>query len=92
MKRSTFIAMFISTNIAFVLLHIHKQSQMIKLSYEKQKIEFEKAELSKQKQELTHQLYTMHDRTQVKQFAANNLTMKPVKISQIKKISHDTNI
>lgn len=92
MQRSTFIAIFISTNVGFVLLHLHKQSQIIKLSYEKQKIEYEKAQLHKQQQELTHQLYTTHDRAQVKQFAANNLAMKPVKISQIKKINHDANI
>lgn len=91
MKRSTFIAIFIGTNLSFVLLHIHKQSQIIKLSYIKQKIEVEKLQLSKQKQELTHQLHTVHDRATVKQFAVNNLALKPVKISQVKKINNDTN-
>jgi len=88
MKRSAFVAVFVTTNLAFVLLHIHKQSQIIKFSYEKQKIEAEKAQWCKQKQELTHQLHTIHDRTSVKQFAQNTLIKKlePMKISQIKKI------
>lgn len=88
MKRSAFVALFVSTNLAFVLLHLHKQSQIIKCSYEKQKIETEKNQLTKQKQELTHQLHTMHDRTSVKYFAQNTLSKKlePMKISQIKKI------
>jgi|JI10StandDraft_1071094.scaffolds.fasta_scaffold129876_2 hypothetical protein len=88
MKRSAFVAVFVSTNIAFVLLHLHKQSQIIKYSYEKQKIETEKNQLTKQKQELTHMLHTMHDRASVKYFAQNVLSKKlePIKISQIKKI------
>lgn len=92
MKRSTFVVIFVSTNLAFVVLHIHKQSQIIKLSYVKQKIEMERADLDKRKRELTHDLQTVHDRGLVKQFAVNKLDLKPVKISQIKKISNDANI
>lgn len=92
MKRSSFIALLITTNIALVLLHIHKQSQIIQLSFIKQKLESEKIVMAKQKEALTHQLYTMHDRATVKQFASTVLALKPVKISQIKKIRDDTNI
>lgn len=87
MKRSTSVAIFASVNLAFILLHIHKQSQMIKLSYVKQKIELEKVALHKQKQELTHQLYTMHDRASVKQFATEKLKLGATKIGQVKKIT-----
>lgn len=87
MKRPTFLALFIGTNLAFIVMHIHKQSQIIKLSYVKQKIEMERADLDKTKRELTHDLQTIHDRALVKQFASNKLDLKPMKISQIKKIS-----
>lgn len=87
MKRSTFVAIFVSTNLAFVMLHIHKQSQITKHSYIKQKIDNEIATLEKRKRELTHHLQTVHDRTLVKQFAVNTLDLKPVKIAQIKRIS-----
>ncbi len=86
MKRSTFVAIFVSANLAFVMLHIHKQSQVTKLSYVKQKIDTEIAALEKRKRELTHDLQTVHDRALVKQFAVNKLDLKPVKIAQIKKI------
>jgi hypothetical protein len=94
MKRSSFISLFIVTNISFVLLHIHKQSHLIKLSYSKQKIELEKQTLAKLKQTLTNQLYSLHDRAQVKKFVQDhpNLQLKPIKIGQIKKIQHDSNI
>lgn len=94
MKRSSFIALFIGTHITFVLLHIHKQSQLIKLSYEKQKIEQIKTALNEIKRQLTHQLCTLHNFASVKEYVANHpaMKLKPVKISQIKKLSHDTNI
>ncbi len=94
MKRSSFITLFITINISLVLLHIHKQSQIIKFSYCKQKIELEKQALLKHKQELTSQLYSLHDRVQVKKFVQENpqLKLKPVKIGQIKKLNYDTNL
>ena len=92
MKRTYFTTLFIGTNILFVLAHLYKQSLTIKFSYDKQKIELEERDLIKQKQVLSHQLHTIHDRAQVKQFAAQQLSLKPVKISQIKKITHDSNI
>jgi cell division protein FtsL len=92
MKRSTFTALFICVNLAFVVAHIHKQSKFIRLSYSKQKGEMEKEKLAKELQTLTLQSQTLHDRAQVRQFASNTLQLKPVKISQIKKIEHDTNL
>lgn len=69
------------------MLHIHKQSQITKLSYIKQKIDNEIHTLEKRKCELTHDLQTVHDRTLVKQFAGTKLDLKPVKIAQIRKIN-----
>lgn len=92
MKRSTLITIFVCINLIFIILHIHKQSQITKLSYVKQKIDNEIVVLEKRKRELTHDLQTVHDRTLVKQFAGNNLDLKPVKIGQIKKIHDNASI
>lgn len=85
MKRS-FLITFVVTNVFLVVLHLHKQSKIIKLSYLKQKNEHEKSNMLKTKQELTHELYTLHDRNSVKKFASNQLNMKPIQISQVKKL------
>lgn len=90
MKKSTFLALFIATNISFVLLHLHKQSQFIHLSYTKQKIELETSTLAKQKQELTHQLYTLYDRARVLNYAKKELNMTQAKVGQFKKINPST--
>lgn len=92
MKRPLFIAIFVGSNIGGILLHIHRQSQTIKLSYILQKLEGERQTFFKQKQELIHTLHTLHDRNFVKNYAQNTLGLKSVKISQIKKINHDTNL
>lgn len=92
MKRSTFLALFICVNLAFVVVHIHKQSRFIRLSYVKQKSESEKEKLAKELQSLTLQVQTLHDRAQVRKFATDMLQLKPAKISQIKKINYDTNL
>ncbi|GMU19408.1 MAG: hypothetical protein AMXMBFR12_06000 [Candidatus Babeliales bacterium] len=92
MKQSTFVTLFACCNLGMLLLHIHKQSKMIELSFTKQKLETQRITLLKQKQELTHQLHALHNLRDVKQFALNELALKPVKISQIKKIPHDTTI
>lgn len=91
MKRSTFRAVFICSNLALVLLYLHNQSRIIKLRYTQQRFECDTIQLTKQKQELTHELHTMHDRIQVKAFAKDKLNLKSIKISQIKKLNNDTN-
>lgn len=73
-----------------VLLHIHKHSKIIELSFTKQKIETQRQALFKQKQELTHQIQALHNLRDVKQFALNELALKPAKISQVKKINHES--
>ena len=92
MKRSSFIAVFALSNLAMVLLHIHKHSKIIELSFTKQKIETQRLALLKQKQELTHQIQALHNLRDVQQFALKELSLKPAKITQVKKISHDATL
>lgn len=87
MKRSSFLALFIAANVGFILLHLHKQSQFIQLSYTKQKLEFQMSSLQKQKQELTHHLYTFYDRARVLNYAKKELNMNYAKVGQFKKIN-----
>lgn len=87
MKRSSFLALFIAANVGFILLHLHKQSQFIQLSYTKQKLEVQMSNLHKQKQELTHQLYTFYDRARVLNYAKKELNMSHAKVGQFKKIN-----
>lgn len=92
MKRSTFVAIFALSNLCMVLLHIHKHSKIIELSFTKQKLENLKQKLVEKKRGLTHQIQALHNLRDVKQFALNELALKPAKISQVKKMNHDTTI
>lgn len=86
MKKPTFLFLFIAANVGFVLLHLHKQSQFIQLSYTKQKIEMQATSLAKQKQELTHQLYMLYDRARILTYAKKELNMTQARVGQFKKV------
>ena len=87
MKRKIFIPLFIGTHILFIFLQIYKHSQVIKLSYKKQKNEADRQLLAQKKQDLTHQLYALKNRSAIKKFAMNHLNMKKITLKQIKKIN-----
>jgi len=90
MKRIPFIAIFLTAQLAMVVLHLNKQSKTIELSYLKQKKEAEKDLLVRQKQSQTHELYTVHDPHVVKQYVQKEpLGLKPITLSQIKRLNHD---
>lgn len=86
MKRATFIGLFISVHLIFVIAQIHKHSQIVKLSYQKQKNEKLRNELAEKQLVLTHQLYAHKNLGAIKEFAIKNLNMAPVKLSQIKRL------
>ena len=88
MKRSLFISLFCGAHIVAIVAHIHQQSQFTKGSFEKQKKETANQLLVKKKQELSNTLYALHNQTEIKKFACEKLNMKPIKLSQIKKL-HD---
>ncbi len=86
MKKTLFIAVFIGAHIIFIFLQIHKHSQVIHYSYEKQKKETQKNNLIQKRQLVEQQQYAIKNRSTIKQFAGNVLRMKKVKLSQIKKL------
>jgi len=87
MKRKSFITIFVAVHVLFIALQIDKQSKIVKLSYQKQRHEEEKKKLLAQKQKQTNTLFALKKPSQVKQFATQQLSMKPLDLKQIKRIS-----
>jgi len=87
MKRSLFISTFIGVHLFFAFFQVHKHSNLIKLSYQKQKHELTRENLIQKKRDLTQQLYALQDRAAIKEFAQQELKMEKVSINQVKKLS-----
>lgn len=87
MKRKAFITLFLGIHIMFIAFQIDKQSRLVKLSYQKQRIENESQKLLLKKQELTIALHTIKNHTTIKSFAQNELKMNPIDLKKIKRIS-----
>ncbi len=89
MKKTAFLTLFIATNISFIFFHIHKHMHFIKQSFRKQRNDRLLAQLEQKKQELTNQLYALQNRTAVKTFAQEKLSLKPILLTQVKRFNHD---
>ncbi|MFZ5953998.1 MAG: hypothetical protein ACOYT8_02730 [Candidatus Dependentiae bacterium] len=78
---------FILLQVVMIFVYIDQQSRWIKLSYEKQEQEKELTIHIKTKQELLHQLHVLaSNKTEIKEYASNQLKMKKMAITQIRKI------
>lgn len=88
MKKKLFMATFVATQLFFIFFHIRKQSQFIKLSYEKQNYEKLTTELAHKKQQLAQSLHVAQNRSSIKSYAENELKMKKVRLDQVKTL-HD---
>jgi len=86
MKHSRFLTIFITTHVLFILLQIHKHTQVVRHSYKKQEFEQQLAMLSEKKELLTHMLCSLKSHEAVHDWAQNELGMPPIKLGQIKKI------
>lgn len=84
MKKKWFIGLFLGVNVFFIFFHIHKQSRLIKFSYQKQKNEIVREELIHQKKELEHQLQALKNHTNISKYAQATLKMEKVRLSAIK--------
>lgn len=83
---SVLVVAFVSTNLLFIFLQIHKQSQFVKISYAAQRLEKEKEQLLRQRNELVHQLHLQQGRKHVQKYAQESLGMHKTSVSQIHKI------
>jgi len=94
MKKLTFIVLFCGVNIFLIFLQIDKKGKNTALSYEIQRKERELQELIQQKEHLTNKLHVLKNPSTIKEFAAEQLNMKKIKLSQIKLLqdqSHNDN-
>ena len=85
-KRISFITIFITAHLIFVVAQIHKHSTITELIYQKQKNEKRLHELLEKKQTLVHTLHQQQNRTLIKDFATKNLHMSSIKLNQIKRL------
>lgn len=94
-KRVSFISVFITAHILFVVAQIHKHSTIAELSYEQQKNQKTLSDLTEKKQQLTNTLHALHNRQTTQEFVQAHLGMRPVKLSQVKNLKdifHDRTI
>lgn len=90
MKQPIFVTIFISVHIVFIFLQIYKHTQQVALSFQKQKNERVFTTLQEKKQELTNKWCSRINRSEVKKVAIEQLGMKPLQLSNIKRLTgHD---
>lgn len=89
MKKNLFIALFISTHIGFLFLHIHKQMQFIKQSFAKQANEQLLVKIKQKKQAKENELYALQNRQKIKAYAEKSLAFKPVSMTQLHRLPHE---
>ena len=87
MKQSRFLTIFVVTHVAFILLQIHKHTQIVRHSYKKQEYEQQLVALNEKKEHLTHHLAALKSHEAIQQFAKKELNMEPIKLHHIKKIA-----
>ncbi len=90
MKRASFFIIFVSFHVAVVGLHIYKHTKRTQLLFEHQRQESFRNDLMAAKQQLVNEAYAHADRKAIKEFAQKQLEMKPIRLSQVKKISRES--
>lgn len=91
MKRNSFIILFIGAHISFIFLQIHKHAQFIKQSFIKQKNERFKENLELARLNLEIELNKLKNQTLIKKIAQEKLQLKPIRLNQVKRLSHNGN-
>jgi cell division protein FtsB len=89
MKRSVFALVFVGTHIIFVVLQIHRHTQYIQYSYQKQKNEKMYENLLKEQEMLAYELHTLHNNETIKEYAHNTLGMVATNLQHIKRIADE---
>lgn len=81
-----FIVLFLGAHITFIVLQIHKHSEHVKLSYQKQKTEREIGTLNKRRDELMQRLHVLKSPEAIKKYAQEELNMEELTLRHIKKL------
>ena len=87
MNKRTFLVTVILTNLAFVLILLHKRNTLTEQLYTKQRHEHDLHILAKEEHTLQHELCFLQDRTTVKTYAQTYLNMSPIALTQMRKLS-----
>ena len=85
-KKRTFGIILVSTHLLFIVLYIHQQNRVTKLSFNKQAKERKLEELQREKKELTQTILALSSHQSAKKFAETKLNMQKLQLSQIRKI------
>ena len=89
MKKQFFIALFVSTHIAFLFLHIHKHMQFIKESFAKQSNEQLLAKMKQKKEAKQNELFALQNKHDIKTVATQKLALRPMNMTQLKRLPHE---
>ena len=87
MKKKVSMLAFITLQILLVVGHIHQRSLFVRELYQEQRIQTVHHDLEHKKQELCARLCTCKNPDAIKQFATQQLSMRPITLSQIKTIA-----
>lgn len=83
MKRNQLLIIIVAIQLFFVFFYIFKESQIIKLSYQKQKLEQQKKELIEEKKRSLHILHLLKNKSALKE-AAQQKGMEKLKLRAIR--------
>lgn len=86
MKKKTFLILFAGAQLFFIFFYIHTQTELIKRTYERQRLEKTQAQLAEQLQTLKQQLHTAHSPCNIKKFAIDQ-KMQKINLKQIKQLT-----
>lgn len=85
MASKSFFMLFVAAQIMLVVLHIYKHSKKIDLLYAAQKNQIHKERMLVRRQALLQQLALCTNQAEIMTFAQQELQMKPLHISQVKR-------
>ena len=86
MQSSRFMCLVVATHVAFIVAHIHRHTRFIGESFRRQRNERTRQQLVHKRQELAAQLCAIQDHGYIKRYAEEKLHMKPISLSQVKKL------
>lgn len=89
MKKPQFIVIFFATQIFLVFFYISHQAQVIKYSYQKQKLEKQLDNLITEKNKLNTELMLAQNKNEIRKYAQKNLGLHKINLKQIKSLKDE---
>ncbi len=81
--------MLILLQVPIIVAHIHRNTRLVRASFQIQKNRTLNTALTHRKQKLHEQWYALQDQEDIKQYAEESLRMKQVALSQVKKLERN---